>query len=68
MIMTPGGIGAYPWLIEKLMGLYSITEETGKTLGWLLWSAQTVIILLGGVTCFALLTFYNKKKEINETV
>jgi glycosyltransferase 2 family protein len=62
MIVTPGGIGAYPWLIEKLMGLYQVTEETGKTLGWLLWSAQTIIILLGGVICFALITYYNKKK------
>lgn len=62
MIVTPGGIGAYPWLIEKLMTLYDISTSTGKALGWLLWSAQTAIILLGGFICLALLSYYNKRK------
>lgn len=67
MIITPGGIGAYPWLIEKLMSLYEISASTGKALGWLLWSAQTVIILIVGVICLALIASYNKNRKKHES-
>src|SRR5215203_1287592 len=50
MIITPGGIGAYPLLVAKLMGWYDLDENTiGNALGWLLWSVQTIIILMGGL-------------------
>src|SRR5690606_32777043 len=67
MIITPGGIGAYPWLIEKLMSLYEISASTGKALGWLLWSAQTIIILIVGVICLALISSYNKNRKKHES-
>ena len=64
MILTPGGIGAYPLLVAKLMGWYDLEPETiGNALGWLLWSVQTIIILVGGVLFFALFSYYNKKRE-----
>jgi len=63
MIITPGGIGAYPLLIAKLMELYGLDfKTTGTALGWLLWSAQTIIILVCGVIFTILFTFFNKKK------
>jgi hypothetical protein len=65
MIISPGGIGAYAYLVAKLMALYGLDEETiGNALGWLLWSVQTLIILAGGLVFFALFTHYNKKKHI----
>ncbi len=64
MIVTPGGIGAYPFLVEKLMLLYNVPEETGAALGWLLWSAQTLIILGGGLIFSGLFSYYNKSKKI----
>jgi hypothetical protein len=65
MILTPGGIGAYPLLVSELIGLYGLDEKTiGRALGWLLWSAQTLIIIIGGVIFFALLLYYNKRKNI----
>lgn len=65
MIITPGGIGAYAYLVAKLMSLYGLGEETiGNALGWLLWSVQTLIILLGGLVFFILFSFYNKKNSI----
>ncbi|MCW3117914.1 MAG: flippase-like protein, partial [Chitinophagaceae bacterium] len=43
MIITPGGIGAYPLLVAELMGLYGLDINTaGTALGWLLWTAQTI--------------------------
>jgi uncharacterized membrane protein YbhN (UPF0104 family) len=63
MLIAPGGIGAYAWIVAKLMGWYGLDETTiGTALGWLLWSVQTLIILLGGLIFFALLSHYNKKR------
>jgi uncharacterized membrane protein YbhN (UPF0104 family) len=63
IILTPGGIGAYPVLIAQLLGLYGLDPETtGIASGTLMWAAQTAIILLGGMICFALITKYNKKR------
>jgi uncharacterized membrane protein YbhN (UPF0104 family) len=64
MIISPGGIGAYALVVAKLMKLYGLDEDTiGAALGWLLWSVQTVIILVGGVIFFALFSYYNKKEK-----
>ena len=67
MIITPGGIGAYPLLVAKLMGWYDLDEKTiGNALGWLLWSVQTIIILVGGLIFFALFSYHNKKRKIEK--
>jgi uncharacterized BrkB/YihY/UPF0761 family membrane protein len=67
MVLTPGGIGAYPLLVSKLMGLYGLDETTiGNALGWLLWTVQTVIIVFGGLILTALFSHYNKNKRPSE--
>jgi uncharacterized protein (TIRG00374 family) len=63
MLISPGGIGAYAWIVAKLMGWYGLDETTiGNALGWLLWSVQTGIVLIGGLLCFGLLSYVNKKQ------
>jgi uncharacterized protein (TIRG00374 family) len=67
MVLTPGGIGAYPLLVSRLIGLYGIDETTiGNAVGWLLWTAQTAIIIIGGVIMIALFSLYNKNKRPSE--
>jgi hypothetical protein len=63
MIITPGGIGAYPYLIEATMQLYGLQQSIAVAFGWLLWIAQTVIILIGGLVSFGLIPWYNKRKK-----
>lgn len=64
MLVTPGGIGAYPLFVANLMGLYGLdVPTTGTTLGWLLWSAQTLITLGAGLFFSALLSYHNKQKK-----
>jgi hypothetical protein len=64
IILTPGGIGAYPVLIAQLLGLYGLDPDTtGIASGTLMWAVQTAIILLGGMICFGLLSRYNKNRE-----
>ena len=69
MIISPGGIGAYALVVAKLMKLYGLDENTiGAALGWLLWSVQTLIVLVGGVVFFSLLSYFNKKEKKIENV
>lgn len=68
IILTPGGIGAYPVFIAKLLELYGLDPDTtGIASGTLMWAVQTAIILLGGMACFTLISKYNKKKIIPST-
>jgi uncharacterized protein (TIRG00374 family) len=64
MIVTPGGIGAYPYLIEATMQLYGLQQSIAVAFGWLLWLAQTVVILIGGLLSFAALPWFNKKTPV----
>lgn len=66
MIATPGGIGAYALLVEKTMQLYDLQKGVALAFGWLLWLAQTGVILLGGVVSFILLPWYNKNPKEKE--
>jgi len=66
IILTPNGIGAYPALIATLLGLYGLDPDTtGNASGWLMWSAQTLIILIGGLISFILISRYNKKRILS---
>jgi uncharacterized membrane protein YbhN (UPF0104 family) len=62
MIATPGGIGAYAYMIQVTMQLYGLDSTIALAFGWILWLAQTTIILIGGLISFVSLPYYNKKK------
>lgn len=60
IMVTPGGIGLYPAIIQETMLLYGIIRTTGLALGWISWTAQTSMILITGGISLILLSF-NKK-------
>ena len=65
IVLVPGGIGAFPVAIMQSLMLYSVERENGFALGWILWMAQTaLIIVVGGISLF-LLPRYNKKLQEN---
>lgn len=66
MIATPGGIGAYAYMIKETMQLYGLNSIIALAFGWLLWLAQTAVILIGGLISFVALPYYNKKKNLRE--
>ncbi|MBD0296686.1 MAG: flippase-like domain-containing protein [Bacteroidota bacterium] len=69
MVITPGGIGAYPLLVAKLMELYGLDyKTTGMALGWLLWTVQTLIVLGGGLIFSGLFSHHNKKRKSRAAV
>ncbi len=63
MIITPGGIGAYAVLIQKTMQIYGLQKGIALAFGWILWLAQTGVVLIGGLISFAALPYYNKIKR-----
>lgn len=62
MVITPGGIGGYAFLIERSMMVYGLQQGIALAFGWLLWLANTGVILIGGLISFVALPWYNKKK------
>jgi hypothetical protein len=62
MIVTPGGLGAYPALIAQILVFYSIDDADGKAFGWVSWLAQTGIVLILGIGALILLPIYNRHR------
>lgn len=62
MIVTPGGIGAYAYLLQKTMQVYGLNEGVALAFGWILWLAQTSVILIGGLISFVSIPYYNRNK------
>lgn len=67
MVATPGGIGAYAYLIQKTMEVYGLNSGIALAFGWILWLAQTTVIVIGGLISFVAIPFYNRKKKLIET-
>jgi len=62
MIVTPGGIGAYPIAIQGvLVNVYYINKNFALAFGWISWMVQTLIILLLGLLSLLLLPIYNAR-------
>lgn len=64
MILSPGGIGAYPLFIQETVALYGIEPDPyGLALGWLLWLGQFIIFIVFGALSFILLPALNRKRH-----
>ncbi len=57
---TNGGLGAYPLGVAKIFVLYGIVEVYGVSFGWMVWTSQTIMILLLGISSFILIPIFNK--------
>ena len=59
---TNGGIGLYPIAVASALALFGVDEVTGNAFGWIMWTAQTAMIVIFGGLSFLLLPIYNKVK------
>jgi uncharacterized protein (TIRG00374 family) len=62
MIVSPGGIGAFPLAVQEVLLIYHVDNVS---FGWLIWGVSTAIILIGGLISLGLLVY--KYKKLNET-
>lgn len=63
IIVIQGGIGIYPWIVAQVLVLFGISGTKGYAMGWILWTGQTVMIILAGMVSMILLPFLNDKKH-----
>ncbi len=63
IMITPGGIGLYPVIVAQTLVLYGITKDSGygDAIGWITWSAQTLMIIVFGAASLIYVSL-NKKK------
>lgn len=59
---TNGGVGLYPVAVAGALALFNIDPVTGNAFGWIMWTAQTAMIIVFGGLAFLLLPIYNKNK------
>lgn len=57
---TNGGVGLYPIAVASALALFDIPAETATAFGWIMWTAQTAMIVIFGGLAFLLLPIYNK--------
>ena len=60
MALTNGGIGAYPLAIAAVISQYNVPYESALALGWVVWSSQTIMIIIFGYLSFIFLPILNK--------
>jgi hypothetical protein len=59
---TNGGIGLYPIAVASALALFDISTETATAFGWIMWTAQTAMVVVFGGLAFLFLPVYNKNR------
>ncbi len=60
---TNGGIFVYPLAIGAAFSLFAIPENPSIAFGWIMWSSQTLMIIILGSLSFLFLPIYNRKNK-----
>jgi uncharacterized protein (TIRG00374 family) len=60
---TNGGIGIYPFSVALVLAAFNISNESGLAFGWIMWTSQTLMILLFGSLSFFVLPLVNRQQK-----
>lgn len=60
---TNGGLGAYPLGIQSVLLLYGVAANAGYAFGWIVWSAQAIMLIGIGILSVILMPVFNKYKK-----
>ncbi len=63
MALTNGGLGVYPVFVASALILYNIEDNPSRAFGWIMWTAQTIMIIVFGGLSFLFLPIYNRRKS-----
>jgi len=67
IMFTPGGIGAYPLAVQISFSWFGISSVSSLSFGWIMWTSQTLMIIIFGGISLIILPFINKKNTSNES-
>ena len=59
---TSGGLGAYPLSVALILSLYGVSNDIGTAFGWLIWTSQTLLIIILGLLSYLYLALFSKKQ------
>lgn len=62
---TNGGIGSYPIAVYAAFTIFSIPEEPSIAFGWIVWTSQTILLVICGGLSLLLLPIFNRKYSQN---
>jgi uncharacterized protein (TIRG00374 family) len=57
-----GGVGIYPFSVSLVFIAYGVSKESSLAFGWIVWTSQTVIIILLGSLAFFVLPLVKRSK------
>lgn len=63
MTATPGGLGLYPIAVGQTLMLFGISANSGDAFGWIMWIAQTLMVVVFGAISFLLLPLWNRTNK-----
>lgn len=63
MALTNGGLGTYPVFVASALILYNIDDNPARAFGWIMWTAQTLMVIIFGGLSFLLIPIYNRKRR-----
>lgn len=62
MMISQGGLGAYPVLVWQALSLYGIGESTSLACGWLLWGSQQLVVIVIGLAYLVYFSLMKRKR------
>ncbi|QLG45586.1 lysylphosphatidylglycerol synthase transmembrane domain-containing protein [Costertonia aggregata] len=62
MATTNGGFLAFPIAVSKSLEIFGISAVSGTAFGWIMWIAQTAMVIFFGAISFLLLPLLNRNK------
>ena len=61
MSATNGGLGLFPIVVSKVLVVFGISSISGDAYGWIMWIAQTLMLVVFGTISFLVLPLLNRK-------
>ncbi len=58
---TNGGVFFYPAAVLSALSLFGLADEPSYAFGWIIWTSQTLMIIVIGVFSFIFLPVFNKR-------
>ena len=62
MSATNGGLGLFPIVVSKILVVFGISAVSGDAYGWIMWIAQTSMLVVFGAISFLLLPLLNRNR------
>lgn len=62
MMFTNGGIGLYPLAVSQALAIFGISKVSGDAFGWIMWIAQTLMVVVFGAISFLVLPLLNRNR------